>query len=1124
MKNRKVRARATGENQRLRRSRSSVLVLIAFSTAHLLGQGGASLVGTVRDAKGGVISGASVTALRIATGVQYPGTTTSAGDFALSDVPNGAYRLTVRAAGFEELQIEGIELHVATVLRQDATLRIATVQSQVEVESSTPLVNTETAEIGQLIDSRLITDLPLNERNIYSLIALTPGTETGVNLAARFTDAERPTIAGGRAGYTVFRIDGIDVNSQNLPSASIAPGVDAVQEFRAITQLAPASESGTSTVSIALRNGTNQFHGTAFDFFRNNALDAHHFFERTISTPSFQSEPDQLRYNQFGATLGGPIRHNRTFFFLSFHGTVAEGVTQQTGLYPTSQMLSGNFSGVNPLSGQAMRNFGSVLEPGSTTPFPGNIVPMSQWSGFAQKFLPVAFLPANCMACLAEGLGFDFAGEAPVRANQAQGLGRVDHRFNDRDSLFGTFLAASGNMTADASPNPISEVDTPINDYFVELGETHVFSAEIVNEFRLGYTRLRDSLQQKENANGEFTFQNTPTSLPSLYPTIDIAGYGTFGNGAISDRNSALEESWDGVDGVTIQRGRHKIQAGFEAIRARFWNTVNLNTFFVYADGLPSSLGFTGSGFADFLLGTPLEGVTFQGTGKASHVERSVYAGYMQDSWRISPTLTVSAGLRYEFPQRWHDANTELNRLGTLDTSAASEAIGGRFLLGGSANYYVPGIGVVEGTGPPLIRAALVDPAWHDFQPRGGIAWRPFGESTAFRAGAGIYYAIQDANSLAFEMLSPPFQYQTTVVNLSGKPLKDSQFFPASPPSGVATEGDDPTNRDPLLYQWTASVEHQIGRGILLSAEYLGNHGIHQPYSLLINTPSLPTGALLTTLEENPSMDVSLGEQRSPFSRVGLAYQYTENVGQSWYDALNLRAEGRLRRVTFTAAYTWSKALDDSSAEQQNAAVLSNLSLGKSYADYDHPQRFVSSWVYDLPSMGQGALWRRLASGWALSGIATFEAGPPYSITMGADTALVGGSVTIYPDLAGPLVHENIRASNGIYLSPQNFVAAPFGQYGALTRNDFHGPGYSNYDLGLLKTTSLNERLSLQLRGEFFNAFNHATFSFAGSSLATGLTKGTNGLPQIEYVDPSLFGRVTAGQPRVVQVAAKLLW
>lgn len=1091
-----------------------------------------SLAGTVTDPSGAVIPQAKVTATQRAMSVTFEKITNSAGAYVFEDLPLGVYTLEFSAPSFRKLLVEGVEIHEASAIRQDATLEIASQNNEVQVKSSTPLVNTESPEIGQLVDSQQITQLPLNGRDVFALLQLAGGAETGVSPAARFTSLERPALAGGRAGYTVFRVDGMDVNNQNLPSATVTPGVDAVQEFRAITDLAPAEESSTSTVNLAIKSGSNALHGTAYEFFRNNVLDAHSFFERQIVTPAFHTTPDQLRYNQFGGAAGGAIKKDRTFFFGSVQISRQHTFSQTATIYPTAQMLQGNFSGVNPLSGSAMTNFGPVIDPATQAPFPGNQIPASRFSSFAAAFLPVAFLPANCMACQAEGLGFNFVGRQPGLTDSEQYIGRIDHRLSQNDTLSGTFQIQPGTTISTPSPIPASVLDIPSHAYMAAINEIHSFSPAAVNEFRIGYVRDRAVLQQAQDAKGAFDlFKNTPTSIASLYPTIDVVGYPTFGNGAISDRNFEVEESWDGADSVSYLRGNHEFKAGFELIRAHFYNTVNLNAFFVYVDGLPSSLGFTGNGFADFLIGVPFEGVTFQGTGKADMVERSVYGSYVQDTWKASRRMTLTMGLRYEFPQAWHDSNTSLNRLGTLDISPASQALGGRFLLGGSPDYYLPGTGVIQGSGAPLIRGSLVDPNWKDFQPRVGLAYRPFNDNrTALRAGFGVYYALQDANSLALEMLSPPFSYQAAILNLppnvpAGQPLHDTQFFPSAPPNGIATEGDDPRNRDPRIYEWTASVERQVGKGLLFAAEYLGNHGVKNPLTVLVNEPSLPNAQQLAALEANPSADSAMATARAPFPNVSLAYQYIENEAQSWYQALNLRSEGRIgNRLTLSAVYTWSKALDMASAEQQLPAVTSNLGLGKSYSDYDHPQRFVASWVYDLP-FGERR-WKQLAGGWELTGIATFEAGPPYSVNLGVDTAFVGGSAPTYPDLIGPLVHDDIRHSNGIYLTPTSFVAPPFGTFGELPRNAFHGPGVNNFNLGALKNVRLGERLSVQLRGEFFNAFNHAQFAFAGSTLATSIAAPAAGqtLPQITYTAPSEFGRVAARDPRIIQFGLKLVW
>jgi hypothetical protein len=616
-------------------------------------QAQASLLGTVRDSSGAVVAGVAVVATQLERGTRFDTTTNSAGDYRFEYLPVGTVSVDFQERNFREVRVEGIEIHVASTVREDAVLQVDPLGSSMMVEASTPLATTETAEIGQLVNTSEITDLPLNGRDVFQLLQLTAGAETGVSETARFTSLERPTIAGGRAGYTVFRVDGIDINSQNLPSASVVPGVDAVQELRAVTQLAPTDQSSTSSVNVSMKSGGNELHGTLFEFFGNNILDAHSFFDRNIITPAFQTQPDQLRYNQFGGALGGPIQKNRTFFFTSVQFTRLNTLSQITGIYPTAQMLEGNFSGLNPLSGQAMANFGPVTDPLTSAPFPSNQIPASRWSAFASNFLPLAFLPANCLPCQAEGLGFNFVGREPGGQRENQFTERIDQHFSGGDILFGELEISPGTAVSTASPNPISEMNTPTHAYLASIGEIHDFSPSLVNELHAGYTRLRATLEQAHDASSPFQFQNTPTSIPSLYPTVAFAGYSTtFGNGAISDRNFSLEDSWDLRDDVSYSHGTHDFKAGVEVIRAHFWNTVNLNTFFVYADNLPSVLGFSGVGFGDFLLGLPYVGVTFQGTGKADMVERSVSAGYLQDNWRVSGRLSLSLGLRYEYAQR----------------------------------------------------------------------------------------------------------------------------------------------------------------------------------------------------------------------------------------------------------------------------------------------------------------------------------------------------------------------------------------------------------------------------------------------------------------------------------------
>jgi hypothetical protein len=425
-----------------------------------------------------------------------------------------------------------------------------------------------------------------------------------------------------------------------------------------------------------------------------------------------------------------------------------------------------------------------------------------------------------------------------------------------------------------------------------------------------------------------------------------------------------------------------------------------------------------------------------------------------------------------------------------------------------------------------------------DVQPRIGFAYSPIKDGhTVIRGGFGIYYGIPDANLVFNESLAPPYEYEAVDINLPptvplGQPLHDTDFFlPGGGVGAVASIGTDPRNREPREYQWTLSVQHQLTPNLLFALEYVGNHGLKLPLGFYANQAQLPDASQLSTLLATPALDSSLAQARAPYRNVGLTYVDMSNIGTSSYNALNVRAEGRFgKRLNFSAVYTWSKALDDASSEQDYPAFTYDLALNKSYSIYDHPQRFVASWVYDLP-IGDTVLrpdnkvLRGLVAGWESSGVATFEAGPPYSVEMGADTSFRGGSVT-YPNLVGPLVHSDIRKTHGIYLTPGNFVAPPFGQLGTVRRNAFHGPGINNFDLGMLRNIPLHENISLQLRGELFNAFNHAQFQMPDAYLANAILppSGASTEPSIGYVPSSQFGRVGASADRVVQIAAKVVF
>ncbi len=514
-------------------------------------------------------------------------------------------------------------------------------------------------------------------------------------------------------------------------------------------------------------------------------------------------------------------------------------------------------------------------------------------------------------------------------------------------------------------------------------------------------------------------------------------------------------------------------------------------------------------------------------------MKRTIYSTYFQDDWKIASRLTVDLGLRYELPERWRDAAPLNTTDGHTGYQRGQHGGGGQFLLAGTSNVYIPGKGVVPGTGS-VVPDGLQEARTKNFQPRVGLAYRPFPDNkTVVRAGVGIYYALADQQSVDFERQTPPWQYGYEYINFPAT-LKDKQFFPLGSLAGAGQgqKGNNPSNVDGRSYQWSLSVERQLGRNFLATAEYVGNEDVHLPTVVFVNQPALPNASQLSALEANPANDATAAQARAPFTSILPGYEYMDSVGTSSYNALYLTASGQVTKgLKLSASYIWSKVLDVASSEDVTTDYKPNLRLDRSLAIFDHPQRFVASWVYNLP-FGDTVLHtdnkvlNQIISGWESTGIATFEAGFPYSVTTGIDSSFLGAG-TIYANQTGPLVHSDIRETSGIYLTPQNFSLPAWGSARSYGRRDqFIGPGVNNFDLGFMRNFKILEGLRLQLRGEMFNAFNHGQFHIGSQALAESMSAPTGGAttPTVTYTPSSQFGRVTANPSRIAQVAAKLIF
>ena len=705
----------------------SLAAFLVLATGTASAQHYATILGKVTDASGAVVPNAQVTATNTQTGLERTTTTTSTGDYELPALPiTGSYRIVVSRTGFQQQQIDGITLEVDQKARFDVVLKPGAVTEKVTVSEQAPLVTTDSGSVGQVIDNRSVLDLPLNGRNFVSLVSLTPGVSNDPRGNSPQTGFPRVDVGGGHSAKTEVLLDGISDQDQLFDGVMFQPSIDALQEFKVQENSFDAEYGrGDAVINATIKGGTNQFHGDLYEFLRNSDLDARNFFSPTVA---------KLEQNQFGGTLGGPIIHDRTFFFIAYDGTrLSQGVPENS-FAATPAEKAGNFAG----SGYTIKN------PLTGLPFPNDQIPASLIDPTSAYFLK--FLPSPNTA---QGTFF-YNGANTSGPNQ--GNVRIDHRFSDMDTLFGRY---SINDLSQFSPGAIPTVggtDLSIRVQDAVLSETHSFGPTVVNELRLGYERMYAvSLPQAAGTNqtvlsGIQGFNETTANFPG-FPTINItdnSGLGINGNDFVPLVNP--ENMYEIVDGLSWNKGAHTLKFGTDLRRNIFTSTNAAHSRGNFA----FTGAYTGNGFADFLTGyssTALRDFPRNLFGQTT----SNYDFYVKDDWKVNGRLTVNLGLRYEFnPQpemlqdqiSWFDPNTgnivvsQYHGAPNLVTQQVA-----KFVYPQYQQYFV----TPQSVGLPN---SLYRNHHRDFGPRLGLAFRPFNNNTTvIRAGYGRYYLLESGNN-----------------------------------------------------------------------------------------------------------------------------------------------------------------------------------------------------------------------------------------------------------------------------------------------------------------------------------------------------------------------------------------
>ena len=963
---------------------------------------------------------------------------------------------------------------------------LVTVTETVTVSAAAAtLINAESAAIGQVMDSKAIVELPLDGRNFIQLAQLSAGAAPigiGVSPASTWTGRGDTTlsIAGGRESNNSFLVNGIETRNARFGNAGIRPSVDAIQEFK-IQRSTFGAEFGRSAaiINTTLKSGTNQWHGSAFEFHRDARFDANDFFLNATN----RAKPP-LRQNNFGTALGGPLMlpsvyngRNRTFWFFNYEGFRQRVSSSATGLYPSPAQLKGNLAddsagtGLFPTSSPicqanpSSKKCVDVIDPATGLPFPGNVIPPARLDPTTQLATQYTVTPnVQVPVGTAAFPGFNSIA-TPKRVNNFdQYNARVDHVVGSRDQIYGTF--SSSDEARDVKVlRPFGGEGFPLSNRLVTVTETHVFTPRLLNEFRFGYNRsktyrLSETSYGRDFAREVFHLRNT-TDQAIMFgvPAFNVTGFG--GIGSISQAIGALDENLQFTDNLSYVRGSHNIRTGFQISRQHYFQITNFsgNPSFNF-DGRYSGLQANGIGLADFLLGYPSRASGAIGD-SIQNLRTTYWAGYVQDDWRLVPNFTLNYGLRYEF------ARSPVERDNKSLVFAPDR---GEILLAGHG-----------------VRPDIVDPDWNNFAPRLGFTWRPpvLGDFVV-RGGGGIYYSTDNFNEEQFKGIGPPFFQAQTI---EGDPRTPNLFMRDMLPSFTDSPNVNPFtfdrhNRTPYLTQWSLGAQKSLASHYLLEIEYTGSTGRKLPQRRNFNIARLdPTGTIPIV-------------QRVPYPQYGFILM-TYNGGWSSYNALTAKLEKRWSQgLWLLGSYTWQRSLDLGATDEFSALSAEFKKWDKGHSTFDVPHRFVGSWVYELP-VGRGrALLRNMPAainaalgGWQISGIATFAQGQFQTPTLGTDWLIIGTFTESRPNIIGD--PEEGRQLPDHYLNPAAFDFPRDAQgnrirvQGNAGRNTIQQPGINNWDIGLYKNFRLPGRANLQVRWETFNTWNHTQFGSANLNVSS---------------------------------------
>ena len=1098
-----------------------------------------TILGTVTDSSGGAVPGATVTVKNNDTGLTRTVTTTDDGSYAAPELPIGNYTVTVEKSGFKLAVVNDIRVEVSTERRADFVLQPGQLAQKVEVQGEElPQVESTSNTLGGIVESKIVTSLPVNGRDYQKLIFLVPGVTGSPD---QITDSPGSfgifSVNGARGRANNFLLDGTDMNDgyRNDPAineagtygtpATILP-VEAIAELRVASNFeAEYGRSAGGVINVVTKSGTNQLHGSGFEFFRNTALNARNYFNPAVNEPGGQPQ-EPFHNNQFGGSIGGPIIKDKTFFFVDYEAVRETGRLNYTTLVPSAQEIAvatADIGGtVNPVVAKLL----------ALNPWPTPNVSTTPFSGVNNAFVATPF------------------------SNRVDnGIVKIDHNFNKDNLLTGRYYIGDSTQSfplglVGGSLLPGYNVATPTRVQMIALSYVAVITPNIINETRLGWNRFAEGFFPEDRSFDPSSI-GLDTGVGSYnfgLPRINVGGYAQIGANYTVPRQR-VDTNWHYIDNLSWKAGKHDIKFGYEFRRTSISQILNIDfrgrlSFGGTAPAASTCASAASSSLcqalASFLSGTPTGGSIASGNTDRNTFQNS-HALYFQDSYRMSKTFTVNLGLRYDYYGLMQEKHGNFTNI----------------LLDQVTQVATP---VVIGAG------RLYQPDYNNVAPRVSVAWDVMGsQKTVLRAGYGIFYDAFSQDGFIGQVpynsiFDPGNGYAGFGPNpISFASVAGGPFTPGVPVYGATSPmsdgfGVDPNLRTPYMQNFNLNLQQQIARKMVLEVGYVGSNGHKLLRTIDANQP---TQAMITTADLgcNCINDGTVPRFYTSSSPSNSFYylNYLQSAANSNYNSLQTSFRiNDWHGLTTTFNYTWSHSIDDASdlweyitnGSTPNQTYTPHANRGNS--NFDVRNRIAWNFVYQIPDAKDSKM-KLIRNGWGLNGILTVQSGQPFQFNYNFEDDYDGsGSFYGVPDIVGPVHYNQSDPANYVNLNafavpctpkPSGFDGTASSctpgtrHFGSLGRNSLLGPHFRQFDFSLFKNTHITERLAMELRFEAYNLFNHPNFAnpylpfFVADPAINGATSAgryQGSYPLTATGDVGIgYPFLGSGGPRSLQVAAK---